>query len=137
MSVDQKSGRGSVDWTELTGRVSTLRFFFHIHWISALKLDLQKLKLSFRSEKEQWVETNSSNIRKHPYFPYGHLFLSPHGTTLMAFDTDVRRENTDVRWVSFHLPRKEFLSRINQNLLLKIILYDTWSLQLHTINVIN
>jgi hypothetical protein len=37
----------------------------------------------------QWVETNPSNIRKHPYFPYRHPFLSPHGTTLTAFDTDV------------------------------------------------
>jgi hypothetical protein len=50
------------------------------------------------------VETNPSNIRKHPYFPYGHPFLLPRGTTLTAFDTNVSRENTDVRWVGFHPP---------------------------------
>jgi hypothetical protein len=50
------------------------------------------------------VETNPSNIRKHPYFPYEHLFLTPHGTTLTAFDTDVRRENRDVNWVGYHPP---------------------------------
>jgi hypothetical protein len=38
------------------------------------------------------------------YFPYGHPFLLPHGTRLTAFDTDVRRENTDVRWVGIHPP---------------------------------
>jgi hypothetical protein len=52
----------------------------------------------------QWVETNSSNISKHLYFPYRHPFLLPHGITLTAFDTDVHRENTDVRWVGFHPP---------------------------------
>jgi hypothetical protein len=52
----------------------------------------------------QWVETNPSNISKHLYFPFGHLFLLPHGTTLTAFDADVLRENTDVRWVAFHPP---------------------------------
>ncbi len=29
----------------------------------------------------QWVETNLSNTCKRPYFPYGHPFLLPHGTT--------------------------------------------------------
>ncbi len=56
------------------------------------------------------VETNPSNICKHLYFPYGHPFLSPHGTTLTAFDMDVCRENKDVRWVGFHPP--ECLSQI-------------------------
>jgi hypothetical protein len=32
-----------------------------------------------------------------------HPFLLHHGTMLMAFDSDVRRENTDVRWVGFSL----------------------------------
>ncbi len=58
----------------------------------------------------QWVETNPSNIRKHPNFPYGHLFLSPHSNTLTALDTDVCRENTDVRWVGFHPPYNHYLS---------------------------
>jgi hypothetical protein len=36
---------------------------------------------------QQWVETIPSNICKHPYFPYGHPFMTPHGTTLSVFDT--------------------------------------------------
>ncbi len=45
-----------------------------------------------------WVETNPSNIRKHLYLTSAKaISIVPWGEV-----TDVRRENTDVRWVGFH-----------------------------------
>ncbi len=70
------------------------------------------LSSNYRRPKLQWVETNPSNI-------CGHRFIiPPDGTTLTAFvdvNTDVCRENTDVRWVGF-LP------------LPKVMLYKDWHL---------
>jgi hypothetical protein len=39
----------------------------------------------------------------------------------MALDTDVRRENTDVRWVGFHPPKIETLKWPNIVLILEVI----------------
>ena len=45
-----------------------------------------------------WVETNPSNIRKHLYLTSAKaISIVPWGEV-----TDVRRENTDIRWVGFH-----------------------------------
>jgi len=87
-------------------------------------------QLNFILKIIQWVETNPSNINKHPYFPYEHLFLLPYGTMLTAFDTDVHSENTDVRWVGFHPLKILFTFVIKQVTLMRRVTVLSLSLPL-------
>jgi hypothetical protein len=57
------------------------------------------LPITHQLLKQWWVETNLSNICKHPYLTFAKAVnVIPQGEVKM----DVRRENTVVRWVGFH-----------------------------------
>ncbi len=57
---------------------------------------LKSIFKGYIGQKGRWMETNLPNIRTDI------CFLPPDGTTLM----EVRRENTDVREVCSHPPKK-------------------------------
>jgi hypothetical protein len=65
--------------------------------VKTLNMIMKKCKLLWH---QQWVETNPSNICIFPKDIHFYRLMVLH-------DTDVHRENTDVRLVGFHPPWHE------------------------------